>query len=79
MTTAGNVLVLGWSRRHCNAYWISSFNWGRSPPSRMISSSVVVISSNLRAKTSTSGRPLTFQVLAWLWQNGSAACGHNWQ
>jgi len=79
MTTAGSVFVLGWSRRHCNAYWISRRSCGPSRSSRMISSSVVATSANPRTKTSTSGRPLTFQVLAWLWQNSSVACGHNWQ
>ena len=27
----------------------------------------------------SSGRPLTFQVLAWAWQSGNAACGHRSQ
>jgi hypothetical protein len=45
----------------------------------MICCSVAATSSNPRTKTSTSGRPLTFQVLAWLWQNGNAARGHNSQ
>ena len=77
MTTAGRVLVVRWSWRHCNAYCISRRSCGPSTPSRMISSAVTATSSNRRTNTSMAGRPLARQVLAWAWQSGNAACGHS--
>ena len=45
----------------------------------MVSSAVSDDSVKRRTNWSTSGRPLTLQVAAWLWQNGSAACGQRAQ
>ena len=55
------------------------FSCPPSRPNRMIWSSVTSTAANRTRKSGNGGRPAARQVLAWAWQNGSAACGHNEQ
>ena len=69
MTTSGVSLPWRSSWRRCSTYCISSFSCGASRSSRICSLASGVSAAKRSANSSMSGRPFTFQVLVWVWQN----------